>query len=185
MAEPREWWIRITSKEFALPVLEVEGHLLEQFMGSEVVVVVPKTTLEAAIAERDANRGFLVITEKELEAAIRERDEARATLKASRPDVFTIITEQSYQLTAANAKVKELEIALEHFHENKGWVRGFALVEAQAQLTAEKAKSAGLVEALGWYASKEAWTINELEGSFGDYGTKARKALAQYQEGKK
>ncbi len=43
------------------------------------------------------------------EAAIKERDEARATLKASRPDVFTIITEQSYQLTAANAKVKDLE----------------------------------------------------------------------------
>ncbi len=185
MAEPRQWWIRITSKEFTLPVLEVEGHLLEQFMGSEVVVVVPKTALEAATAERDANHGFLVITEKELEAAIKERDEARATLKASRPDVFTIITEQSYQLTAANAKVKELEwkladrIKYTALPYNEVYD---ALTEERNQYSLLKerfdeieAKSAGLVEALNEAKVKLLnWTpvdaLYVIEKALAEYG---------------
>lgn len=32
--------------------------------------------------------------------------------------------------------------------------------------------------ALEWYASREAWTIDQVEGSHGDYGTRAREALA-------
>lgn len=32
--------------------------------------------------------------------------------------------------------------------------------------------------ALEWYASAEAWTARELESSYGDYGTRARMALA-------
>ena len=34
-----------------------------------------------------------------------------------------------------------------------------------------------LREALKWYASDEAWTMEQTEGSNGDYGTKARAAL--------
>lgn len=32
-------------------------------------------------------------------------------------------------------------------------------------------------DALEWYASKEAWTIREVEGPDGDYGQRARRAL--------
>jgi len=37
-----------------------------------------------------------------------------------------------------------------------------------------------LIEALGWYASREAWTIDQVEGSHGDYGKIAQKALAEF-----
>jgi len=39
-----------------------------------------------------------------------------------------------------------------------------------------------LAEALWWYASDEAWTVEQVEGSYGDYGTRARTALNSYRE---
>jgi len=35
-----------------------------------------------------------------------------------------------------------------------------------------------LITALEFYASPDAWTQNALEGNYGDYGDKAREALA-------
>ena len=35
-----------------------------------------------------------------------------------------------------------------------------------------------LREALEWYASPAAWTMEQLEGAHGDYGARARAALA-------
>lgn len=39
-----------------------------------------------------------------------------------------------------------------------------------------------LVEALEWYANEEHWTIYYTEGSNGDYGNRARKALQEFKE---
>lgn len=39
-----------------------------------------------------------------------------------------------------------------------------------------------MAEALWWYASDEAWTVEQIEGSHGDYGTRARTALTSYCE---
>jgi hypothetical protein len=36
-----------------------------------------------------------------------------------------------------------------------------------------------LLEALRYYASPEAWTVNQVEGADGDYGAKARAAIAK------
>ena len=41
---------------------------------------------------------------------------------------------------------------------------------------------AQLVEALEWYASDEAWTCQQVEGPDGDYGRRAKAALAALEE---
>lgn len=52
-----------------------------------------------------------------------------------------------------------------------------AVLEKRAE-TAE-AKLARAKEALKFYADEDSWTIDMLEGSFGDYGSKARQCLAE------
>jgi hypothetical protein len=50
-----------------------------------------------------------------------------------------------------------------------------AWAAAEAAVRADATRE--LVEALEWYASNEAWTVDQLEGSNGDYGNRARAAL--------
>lgn len=54
----------------------------------------------------------------------------------------------------------------------------YRVIEKSAydQLQAKLAVARGALE---WYASREAWTIDEVEGSHGDYGQKASNALAE------
>lgn len=47
-----------------------------------------------------------------------------------------------------------------------------------ALVASQDAEISRLREALEWYASDEAWTIKQVEGSDGDYGRRARAALA-------
>jgi hypothetical protein len=48
----------------------------------------------------------------------------------------------------------------------------------RADLVLSDPRAVALVEALRWYASDAAWTVYEVEGPHGDYGQKARAALA-------
>lgn len=61
--------------------------------------------------------------------------------------------------------------------------RGVDLATAQAEITRLRATQANLVEALNWYANEAAWTIDQIEGPDGDYGTRARNALDAAKEG--
>lgn len=75
-----------------------------------------------------------------------------------------------------------LEKVARVLNENAG--RFFASArQAEPQLpTASGAQGAAcprpIVDALAWYASDEAWTVEQVEGPDGDYGRRARAALA-------
>ena len=50
-------------------------------------------------------------------------------------------------------------------------------IDAETESARLAAENERLRTALEWYASSEAWTINQLEGAYGDYGRRARTAL--------
>jgi major membrane immunogen (membrane-anchored lipoprotein) len=76
------------------------------------------------------------------------------------------------------------QIAYEAFMDESDWPYDFSDVDGKVKAAWAAAEAAvradatrGMVEALEWYASNEAWTVDQLEGSNGDYGNRARAAL--------
>ena len=51
--------------------------------------------------------------------------------------------------------------------------------EAADEIERLRTENERLREALRWYGSELAWTINEVEGPDGDYGKRARAALEE------
>ncbi len=105
-------------------------------------------------------------------------DEARATIEKmmdGKNRMVTAFEKNHAELTAANARVKVLEIQIEHFHENKGWI-------VQSALEAEKAKSARLVEALKSFPMSHSRTCDSDKCYEYCPSELKRKALAAYAE---
>ncbi len=120
-----------------------------------------------------------VIEYSAYESAIKERDEARAEVSSMELKYRHWLKEY----LAANARVKDLEIQIEHFHENKGWI-------TQSALDKEKAKSARLVELIKLVRQRFTWmgvdSVTNHRTSAGDVARSSiidiDKALAAYAE---
>ena len=56
------------------------------------------------------------------------------------------------------------------------------ILQKENRIEAAEAENVRLRKALEWYASDKAWTIDQLEGRYGDRGKIARAALAQRSE---
>ena len=60
----------------------------------------------------------------------------------------------------------------DHMIDHDGWA---SMSAVRAAL--EAAGVGELIEAIKWYASSDAWTLNQTEGPYGDYGARARAVL--------
>ena len=58
-----------------------------------------------------------------------------------------------------------------------GNMTGSERTDTAAALTALQARVRELEAVLAYYASDAAWTVDQVEGPYGDYGSKARAAL--------
>jgi predicted nucleic acid-binding Zn-ribbon protein len=80
------------------------------------------------------------------------------------------------RLMDAKAEVERLRKSRNLWDDQEATTRQRAIT-AEASLAAARQQIDVLREALGWYASPAAWTMEQLEGSRGDYGDRARAAL--------